>query len=83
MEDKRLERLYDYTKFHIGIYLSVAAGLLALVGLAAKSEEGQFLAKLIGSPLALVGSALAMFAAGVAGAVVASSSTECETYGQL
>jgi hypothetical protein len=30
-DDKRLDRLFEYTKFHIGIYLSAGAGLLALL----------------------------------------------------
>lgn len=28
-EDKQLSRLYDYTKFHIGLYLTLATGILA------------------------------------------------------
>ena len=40
MEDKRLDRLFEYTKFHIGIYLSAASGLVALIGLSAKPEGG-------------------------------------------
>lgn len=39
MEDKRLERLYDYTKWHLGIYLSVAGALTAATGFLAESSK--------------------------------------------
>ena len=83
MEDRKLERLYDYTKFHIGIYLSVAAGLVTIVSLASKVDQAHFLAQLIGSPLSFVISTVSMFVAGIAGAVVASTCTECDTYNDL
>ena len=31
MMDDRLKQLYDYTKFHIGVYLTLATGILALL----------------------------------------------------
>jgi hypothetical protein len=49
MEDKQLERLYDYTKFHIGIYLSSGGGLAALISAAAQHDKAPaFIACLIG-----------------------------------
>lgn len=83
MEDPRLNRLFDYTKFHIGIYLSAGGGLVALIGLAAKAEEGQFLSKLVGSPPALAVAFVLMVIAGMAGGVIASSCSECKTYEEL
>lgn len=83
MEDKRLERLYDYTKFHIGIYLSTAGALTAATSYLSESNKTSELAKYVGSPKVLVAAVALMFLAGVAGAIVASSSTECETYEEL
>jgi hypothetical protein len=88
IEDKRLERLFDYTKFHIGIYLSAGSGLVALLGLSSKGNAGglalaQLLAQLVGSPRALTISLLFMVIAGMAGGVIASSCTECVSYEDL
>ncbi len=83
MEDKRLDRLFEYTKFHIGIYLSAASGLVALIGLSAKAEEGAFIIKLVGSPPALAISFVLMIIAGMAGGILASSTTEYEHYDDL
>ena len=84
MEDKRLDRLFDYTKFHIGIYVSTGGALVTLIGLAAaKAEEGAYIAKLVGSPTALAISFFLMVVAGMAGGVIASSSTECKSYEDL
>jgi hypothetical protein len=81
VEDKQLERLYDYTKFHIGIYLSAAGGLAALISAAAAgSAERSYFASLVGSPLALAASFGFMVAAGIAGAVVATSTIESASY---
>jgi hypothetical protein len=79
-EDKRLERLYDYTKFHIGIYLSFAGGLAALIGSLANDKAAAFFVALVGSPL-LVGIALLlMMAAGACAGIVASSIAESRTF---
>ena len=81
MEDRQLERLYDYTKFHIGIYLSAAGGLAALISAAAEGSAKQtYFASLIGSPKALAASFGFMVAAGIAGAVVATSTIESTSY---
>jgi len=80
MDDKRLERLYDYTKFHIGIYLSAAGGLAALISTAADGTKTSYIRSLIGAPRALgVAFAFLVFA-GVAGAIVATSAIESESY---
>lgn len=77
-DDKKLERLYDYTKFHIGIYLSFAGGIAGLLG---SQEAGWFLSCLVKSntfPLYL--SLAFMVLAGVCGGIVASSTVECSTF---
>jgi hypothetical protein len=80
VDDKRLERLYDYTKFHLGIYLSVAGGLAALIGSLANDKAAAFFVALVGSPI-LVGIALLlMMAAGACGGIVASSIAESKTF---
>jgi hypothetical protein len=80
-EVKQLERLYDYTKFHIGIYLSAAGGLAGLISAAANSETGApFRAALSGAPKAIVLGFVFMVLAGMCGACVATSAIECATY---
>lgn len=79
MDDKRLERLYDYTKFHIGIYLSVAAGLAALISLAADHKLAPILG-VIRFPSLFGLAFLAMVVAGVAGAFVATTAIRVPTY---
>jgi hypothetical protein len=83
MEDKRLERLYDYTKWHIGIYLSAAGALTAAAGYLAEASKAAVLAPYVDSPKLLLGAIIFMFFAGVCGAVIASSCTECNTYEEL
>lgn len=80
-EDKRLDRLYDYTKFHIGIYLSAASGLAALISAASATESrlGGFLSSIYFRPM-LGLSFLAMVIAGIAGAVVATSAIQYADY---
>jgi hypothetical protein len=78
--DARLERLFEYTKWHIGIYLSFGGGLIALLG----SRDGSdFLCRLIAYP-ALMGAAVAAMAlAGLAGGIIASGATRCHTFDEL
>ncbi len=67
-ELKRLELLYDYTKFHIGMYVTLISAVFALIGLDFLSNENLHLMKwhlLVG----LIGLSLA----GVFGSLVASS----------
>ncbi|MCV2371395.1 hypothetical protein LNV07_25190 [Paucibacter oligotrophus] len=80
LEDKRLERLYDYTKFHIGIYLSAAAGLTGLLGSIANQKAGQFLFDLVGAPPLLGLALVLMVLAGACGGVVATSVTESRKF---
>lgn len=83
MEDKRLERLYDYTKWHLGIYLSVAGALTAAVGYLAENAKAQALAPYIDKPMLLISAVFFMFGAGACGGIVASSCTGCTTYEEL
>ena len=82
-EDKRLDRLLDYTKFHVGIYLSIGGGLVALIGAASKAEEKAFLSAFIGSPKGLALALLFMVLAGLAGGVIASCCTQYRTFDEL
>ncbi len=79
-EDKRLERLFDYTKWHIGIYLSMGGGLVGLLG----TREGNcFLCRVIAVPW-LMGTALGALAiAGIAGGIVTSATTRCRTFEEV
>jgi len=83
MEDKRLERLYDYTKWHLGIYLSVAGTLTAAVGYLAEASKADRIAPYVDRPGLLLAAVALMFAAGACGGIVASSCTECASYEQL
>ena len=78
--DKRLERLYDYTKFHIGIYLSAAAGLTGLISAIAGGKLPETFTNLVGSPAFLGLSLFFMVLAGACGGVVATSVTECKSF---
>jgi hypothetical protein len=79
-EDKQLERLYDYTKFHIGIYLSAAGGLTALIAALAKEGTANAVTRLIGAPWALGFSFIFIALAGVSGAIVATSAIQSTSY---
>jgi hypothetical protein len=83
IEDKRLDRLLDYTKFHVGIYLSIGGGLVALIGAASKAEEKSFLNLFVGSRIALALALLFMVVAGIAGGVIASCCTQHRTFEAL
>ena len=80
VEDKRLDRLLDYTKFHIGIYLSIGGGLVALIGSASKADEHAFLGKFIGSHWALAVALALMLLSGLAGGIIASCCTQFHTF---
>jgi hypothetical protein len=83
MDDKRLERLYDYTKWHLGIYLSVASALTAATGLLAEKSKTENMAIYVEKPILLLLAVAFMFSAGACGGIVASSCTECITYDEL
>lgn len=77
-EDKQLARLYDYTKFHIGIYLSFAGGIAALLG---TENAGWFISSFVPPNKDSLYWALGlMILAGMCGGVVASSAIECATF---
>ena len=87
-EDGRLNRLLDYTKFHIGVYLSAGAGLLALMNVALKvgtiTGDGAALIKLlVGNRYTLFVSLILMLLAGFAGGVVASACTKVTEFEKL
>lgn len=80
VSDPRLERLYDYTKFHIGIYI-VAAG--TMVTIAGSTELSDFLDGLIKHAVLLFGAIIAMGVAGAAGGVIISSSAIAATFDEV
>jgi hypothetical protein len=83
-DDKRLDRLLDYTKFHIGIYLAMAGGLFAIAGSIAKDNGGvAFLKELVAQPWALMVAAVCMALAGMCGGVIASCCTQCKSFTAL
>ena len=78
--DKRLDRLFDYTKFHISLCLSASGGLVTLIGTARNSDV---IMNLVGSPRAL-GLALAtMIVAALAGGVIASACVSCRSFNEF
>jgi hypothetical protein len=79
-EDHRLARLYDYTKFHIGVYLASAGAMVTIAG----SRDGaEFFKNLIESQNLLYASIIAMVVAGISGGVIASSCTMAHSFDQL
>src|SRR5262245_31590235 len=66
MEIDHIKQIYDYTKFHIGLYFSFLAGLIALVNFGQDKGLGQQ------HPRALRGIVFTLLVGGVAGALVAS-----------
>ena len=72
-DQKSLELLFDYTKFHIGLYLTLAAAYMAAASLQFDNRQ------LIQLDLRLVVPALMSFMiAGLAGGWIASSITQTE-----
>lgn len=70
---KSLELLYDYTKFHIGVYLSMGSALIALMALR-RGEPGVLIFP-VHKPLLMAAVAAIAFA-GCAGGVIVSSITQ-------
>jgi len=70
---KSLEMLFEYTKFHIGLYLTLAAAYIAV---ATVKVGEQLLVDVDRTYLRFAVGAIAV--AGVAGGVIASSITQCE-----
>jgi hypothetical protein len=73
---KRLERLYDYTKFHIGVYLTLVGAFVAAmadkVGIVDPCSRWFFMPAIA-----------AMLLAGVAGGVIASHLPEAGTFSEF
>jgi hypothetical protein len=65
MEIEQVKQIYDYTKFHIGLYFTLLTGLVALVTLSKKQNFEQ-------SGKVLLAIILLLLVGGVAGALVAS-----------
>ena len=73
-QQKSLEMLFDYTKFHIGLYLTLTASYIAAAAL--KIREGVHLPL---EPRLVVPAVICFMLAGLAGGVIASSITQTET----
>lgn len=82
-EDRRLDKLYDYTKWHIGIYLSATGALTAGLSYLARHSNPGSPIPLGEHPWLLVVSILSMLSAGMCGGIVASSCTESRNYDEL
>lgn len=70
---KSLELLYDYTKFHIGLYLSLTAGYITAS--TAKLPDKPFLSL---NRYFFWGAVFAFIFAGIAGGIIASSLTQTD-----
>jgi hypothetical protein len=77
MKDDRLERLYDYTKFHIGIYRSAAGGVATLL---ASKDADWIISRLVGNQVLLYVAFVFLVTAGMCGGIVATSVTESLTF---
>src|SRR5688500_5311489 len=77
-DNERLDRLFEYTKFHIGIYL-LAAGAMVTI---ASSEQTQGFFEGLCMPFLWVAIA-AMVVAGMAGGIIASSCASDLTFHQV
>ena len=79
-KDYRLERLYDYTKFHIGVYISAATALIALAG----AEQSEALhPELIHHPCVLWPAIFFLAVAGLAGGIIVSTCTTVQTFDDI
>jgi hypothetical protein len=75
-EDKRLARLYDYTKFHIGIYLTIGSAMVALLG----SKEPAAWVSLLVDRRFILASLFFITIAGISGGVIASTCVICHSF---
>ena len=80
MEDNRLDRLLEYTKFHIGIYLAAGGGILALLG---SGDNNNFVRDLIGRPWGVAVGLVFMAIAGLGGGVIASATTKASAFDEV
>jgi hypothetical protein len=73
---KSLEMLYDYTKFHIGLYLTLTASYIAVATIKTKDALGDESALLETNPYFLWSAVFFFVLAGLSGGVIASSITQ-------
>jgi hypothetical protein len=78
--DHRLERLYDYTKFHIGIYITAGTSMVAILS---AGRQSSFLTALIKQPALLACAFALMVIAGVCGGVIVSKCSTAETFSEV
>jgi hypothetical protein len=78
---ERLDRLYDYTKWHLGVYVSCIGFLSVIAAGAAQSGPGglRWLAALAGSPRLVLASIVLVALAAVSGGIVATTCIQCDT----
>jgi hypothetical protein len=79
-QDPRLERLYDYTKFHIGIYILAASTMITL---AATRGTSRFLDALIRHQTLLLLAIAALAMAGMAGGIIISSTAVASAFDKV
>jgi hypothetical protein len=79
-EDHRLERLYDYTKFHIGIYITAGTSIVAILG---AGRQSSFLRALIKQPGLVAVALVLMMIAGACGGVIVSKCVTVDTFADV
>jgi hypothetical protein len=78
--DSRLERLYDYTKFHIGVYIAAAGAMITIEG---SRDKSSFAAELAKHPLLLLCAIFAMALAGFAGGIIVSTCATVSSFDEV
>jgi hypothetical protein len=73
LEYEKVKLLFDYTKFHIGLYTTVAAAIIAFLNLKIFDQAPRFSPDLLWTSVLLIG------LAGVAGGIIASTLPECKS----
>jgi len=77
MDDHQLSTLFDYTKFHIGLYSTLITGLFAIIAFAMHDPNGKILVYLL--PYARYTAGFILIA-GAAGGVIASNIPNYKTF---
>jgi hypothetical protein len=77
MEDQRLSTLFDYTKFHIGLYATLTSGLFGVIAFAQEHGENSVLAHLLCYAKWV---AALILLAGAAGGAIASNIPNYKTF---
>ena len=73
---KSLEMLYDYTKFHIGVYLTLTASYITVATVKVSEQAGAKVQFLPANQYLMAIAVLAFLLAGFAGGVIVSSITQ-------